>query len=97
MRIKKKLKEVIINVFDYRVKELSNTIQSLAAMNIILKSRIKGYQRALQNKQKKRQRHKPLFHQLATTDDSGAIFYSPKKVEQARELQKEQQEAKERN
>jgi len=43
VRIKKKLKEVIVNVFDSRVKELSNTIQSLAVTNIILKSQVKGY------------------------------------------------------
>jgi hypothetical protein len=95
-RIERKLKEVVANVFDTRVKELTETIKSLAATNILLESRIQGYQRALKNDQKKRQRQKPLFHQLATQNDGGAIFYSPNKVQQARDLQKEQEEAKER-
>ena len=39
-RIKVKLKEVITDIFNKRVKELSNHIQGLAVRNIILKLRI---------------------------------------------------------
>jgi len=42
-RIERKLKEVVVNIFDTRVKELSNTIQSLATTNILLELRIQGY------------------------------------------------------
>ena len=64
VRIEAKLQEVITNVFNSRVKLLSNTIKHLSTSNILLESRILGYQRALQNEQKKRQRQKPLFYQL---------------------------------
>src|SRR5271155_3749282 len=47
------------------------------------------------NEQKKRQRAKPLFHRLATSEDGKAVFYSPPKIQAARELQKEEQQAKE--
>ena len=39
-RIKRKFKEVVVNIFNTRVKKLSNIIQSLAVMNILLKLRI---------------------------------------------------------
>ena len=39
-RIEKKLKDVVTNVFDLRVKELTDTIKNLAATNILLESRI---------------------------------------------------------
>ena len=54
VRIEAKLQEVVTNVFDSRVKLLSNTIKHLSTSNILLESRILGYQRALQNEQKKR-------------------------------------------
>jgi hypothetical protein len=59
-----------------------------------LQYKIEGYQRALCNEKKKRQRAKPLFHQLAAQQDGHATFFSPKKVQEARDLQKQQQEAK---
>ena len=95
VRIKAKLQEVITNVFNSRVKLLSNTIKHLSITNILLESRILGYQRALQNEQKKRQRQKPLFHQLAAQSEGRAVFYSPQKVQQARDLVQEKEDAKE--
>lgn len=88
-------KEAIIEQRPSSIKKLTNTIKNLAATNILLKSRIKGYQLALKNEQKKRQRQKPLFQQLAAQENGRAIFYSPKKVQEARELQQQQQDAKE--
>lgn len=94
-KIEKMLKEVVADIFDKRVRTLNDTIQNLATTNILLETRITGYQRALQNEQKKRQRAKPLFHRLAAAEDGKAIFYSPSKVQAARELQKEEQQTKE--
>ena len=48
-RIERRLKEVVTNVYDVKVKQLIKTITTLAANNIILESRIQGYQRALKN------------------------------------------------
>jgi ATP-dependent Zn protease len=81
-------------VFDSRVKLLSNTIKHLSTLNILLESRILGYQRALQNEQKKRQRQKPLFHQLTAQSEGRAVFYSPQKVQQARDLVQKKEDAK---
>ena len=93
-KIERLLKEVVTNVYDKRVQKLNDTIQDLATTNILLQYKIEGYQRALQNEKKKRQRAKPLFHQLAAQQNGHATFFSPKKVQEARDLQKQQQEAK---
>ena len=95
-KIERMLKEVVNDMHSKKVRKLNDTIQSLATSNILLEHKIKGYERALQNEKKKRQRAKPLFHQLATQQDGHATFFSPKKVQEARDLQKEQQDAKDR-
>ena len=53
-KIERMLKEVVADTFDKRVRTLNDTIQNLATTNILLEARITGYQRALQNEQKKR-------------------------------------------
>lgn len=65
-KIEQKLKAVITDVLDVQVGELTKTIENLAATNILLEEQIKGYQRALQNEKRKRQRQKPPFQQLPT-------------------------------
>jgi hypothetical protein len=85
------LKEMVTDIFNKRVRTLNDIIQNLATTNILLETRITGYQRALQNEQKKRQRAKPLFHRLTAEENGKIIFYSPFKVQAARELQKEEQ------
>jgi hypothetical protein len=80
---------VVTNIYDKKAQKLNDTIQDLATTNILLQYKIKGYQRALCNEKKKRQRAKPLFHQLAAQQDGYATFFSPKKVQEARDLQKQ--------
>ena len=81
-----------MDIQDARARELTKIVKNLSATNILLEEQIKGYQRALQNERKKRQRQKPLFQQLPTQNKGGAIFYSPKKIQQAREIQKPQED-----
>ena len=64
-KIKRLLKEVVTDIHDKKAQKLNDTIQDLTTTNILLQHKIEGYQRALQNEKKKRQRAKPLFHQLA--------------------------------
>jgi hypothetical protein len=66
----------------------------LSTENRLLKLRCDGLEKALQNEKKKRQRGKPLQFQLqAPEDDGGAVFYSPHKIQQARDLQLEKERA----
>ena len=92
-RIEKLLKEVVSNVYDEKVQKLNDTIMHLSTENILVKLRCTGLENALQNEQKKRQRGKPLQLQLQAPEDGNAIFYSPKKIQQARDLQAEKEEA----
>jgi hypothetical protein len=94
-KIRSLIKEVVSNILDKRVQKLNDTVQHLAASNIILEARITGYQQALQNEKKKRQRGKPLFQRLNTPEESKAIFYSPTKIKAARELLEEEKKTKE--
>ena len=65
----------------------------LATENIILNLRCKGLEEALENEKKKRQRGKPLLFELRAPEDGYAVFYSPRKIQQARDLQAEKDEA----
>jgi hypothetical protein len=92
-RIEKLLKQVVSDVYDQKVQRLNDTMMSLSTQNILLKLQCAGLERALQNEQKKRQRGKPLQLELRAPEDGNAIFYSPKKIQQARDLQAEKEEA----
>lgn len=93
-KIERLLKEVVTDVFDKRARKLNDTIQDLATSNIILQHRVVGYERALKNEKKKRKRAKPLFRKLALAEDGGATFFSPHKIQQARDLREEAEKAK---
>ena len=79
-KTKKLLKEVVINTCDKRVRKLNDIILDLTTTNILLKYKLKGYERALISKKKKRQRGKALDFKLATPEDGRATFYSPNKI-----------------
>jgi len=66
------------------VRKLSNTPEQLAAKNSILEAENQGLRRAVFIEKKKRTRAKPLFDALR--DDSKSLWFSPTKIQQAREL-----------
>jgi hypothetical protein len=56
---------------------------ALATKNMLLKLHCEGLEKALVNKQGHQKKKKPLLLDLPTNNEGGAIFYSPKKVQQA--------------
>lgn len=86
-KIKKLLHDVVEDVYSENTRKLSLAMHNLSTENILLKLQCEGLQIALQNEKKKRQRGKPLQFQLKASDDGGAVFYSPQKIQQARDLQ----------
>ena len=80
-------------VHDNRAQKLTRTIQYLATKNILLKLQVQGFEKALDLEQKRRQRAKPLQFELRTPEDGMAIFYSPNKVQQARDKAAQKEEA----
>ena len=87
------LYEVVTDIYDERVQKLNKTMIALSTENILLQAKCKGLENALLN-EKKRQKHgKPLLIDFQSSQDGGAIFYSPSKIQWAHELQTEKEEA----
>jgi hypothetical protein len=86
-RIDKLLRLVVSDICDRRARKLSNTVHSLATKNLLLQQENHRLTKALCNEKKKRQRKQPLLLEASQSYDGGAIFYSPNKVQQARDRQ----------
>jgi hypothetical protein len=91
-RIEKLLKQVVSDIHDKKTRQLNDTMMALSTENILLKLRCKGLETALVNEKKRRQRGKPLLLDQDALQDGGAIFYSPNKVQRARDLQTEKEQ-----
>lgn len=89
------MEDVLEGKMDRKSRALRSCAKTMFTEKQILEFRCRGYQKAIQTEQKKRQRQKPLFKQLGSVENGGAIFYSPKKVQEARDLITEK-EAEER-
>jgi hypothetical protein len=92
-KIERLLKDVVTDVYAKNTKKLSSTMHHLSTENILLKLRCQGLESALLNEKKKRQRGKALQFNLPPPEHGGAVFYSLRKVQQARDLQKQKDEA----
>jgi hypothetical protein len=92
-RIKRLLNRVVTDIYDKNTKKLSAIMHHLSTENIILKLCCQGLESALQNERKKRKCGKPLQFELAAPENGGAVFYSPQKIQQARDLQRQKDEA----
>jgi hypothetical protein len=91
-RIRQLLREAVTDIYDEKSQKLNNTLMSLSTDNILLKLRCEGLERALINEQKRHYKKKPLLLDLPAENEGGAIFYSPQKVQQARDLQTQKQQ-----
>jgi hypothetical protein len=92
-QIERLLRKVVVEVSDEKTKKLSSTIHHLTTENILLKLHCKGLESALINEKRKRQRGKPLDFGFRAPEHGYAVFYSPKKIQQARGILKEKEEA----
>lgn len=94
-RIEKLLHQVVEDIYDSRAQKLSNSIHSLSVQNMLLKMQNEGLKKQIVNEKKKRKRGKPLLLEPPKNHDGGALFWSPNKVQQARERQAQKDEAAE--
>ena len=86
-RIEKLLHNVVSNIYDKKAQKLSNTMHALSVENMLLKQQNDGLKKSLINEKKRRKRGKPLLLDYPTENDGGAMFYSPTKVQHARDQQ----------
>jgi hypothetical protein len=82
-QIERLLKNVVADVYDKNTKKLSATIYQLIIQNTLLNLCCEGLETALLNEKKKRQYKKLLLFQLQASEDYNAVFYSPRKAQQA--------------
>ncbi|EED15568.1 pogo transposable element, putative [Talaromyces stipitatus ATCC 10500] len=81
------VKEAVNDVYDKKSKKLSNEVHRIQAENALLKAQVEGLQRTVVNLKKRQNKKKPLLLDLHSEKEGGAIFFSPSKVQQARDLQ----------
>ena len=74
---------MISDIYNQQVKQLSNTIHSLSIKIIMLEMENQGYIKSLANVKKKQKPSKALLLKPLEQYHSRAVFYSPRKVQQA--------------
>nr|POE44883.1 hypothetical protein CFP56_78935 [Quercus suber] len=98
-KIRSLLKEVVTEVVDeqeqQKVHKLNNAILTITTQNALLKAQNQGFKSALIIEKKRRKRGRGLFEELRAVDSQGATFFSPTKIQQAKDLQVQRDRAKE--
>ena len=85
IKVNRLLKSAVGGVLGPEVRKISNTLEQYAAEVSILRAENQGLRRAVFMEKKRRQRGKPLF-EILRDDASKALFFSPSKIQQVREL-----------
>ena len=81
------------------MRQLENTIISLQDIVTLQRQKIKDLEASLKHEKKRRRRGKGLFEQIREKQGFGAMWFSPQKLQEARDLlvdkeaQKEAQQA----
>ncbi|HEV7738417.1 MAG TPA: hypothetical protein VGO47_13725 [Chlamydiales bacterium] len=66
-------------------QKLLDIAMTITTDNALLKARVQGLEQALYNEKKRRKRGQALFEELRANDGQGAMFFSPQKIQQAKE------------
>ncbi|KAF2174339.1 hypothetical protein K469DRAFT_801916 [Zopfia rhizophila CBS 207.26] len=80
-------------MYNKNSQKLHQTVNHVTTENVLLKLQVRGLENTLFIEQKRRQHSKPLDLELRAPEDGIAIFYSPNKVQQARDRAWEKEEA----
>ena len=96
-RLEKVVKTIVNNVWDEKAILLREMVSQLSTKLILLENKYQGLKRALINSKKPKGKKQPLLLGLPSEQDGGALFMSPSKVQQARDIisQKNEQAAQE--
>lgn len=86
--------ELITETDKAKASKLSNTLLHITTENTLLKAENEGMKQALYQEKKKRKRGKHLFEELRSQDNQGATFFSPTKIQAAKDLQVQKEEDK---
>ena len=65
-------------------RKLVNTVDHLQTRNAILEAKVADLQETVYIEKSKRKRGKPLFDLVDPDNESGVMFFSPNKIQQAK-------------
>jgi hypothetical protein len=83
-KIERLVKVVARGINDKETKKLSRLLHSISVQNEPLKHEVRGLREALASKKRVQKRNKPLDLQQRKEYDGGSVFWSPRKVREAR-------------
>ena len=93
-KIERLVRVVVDDAASREAKKLSQTIHSISTQNQLLKHENEGLRIALSTKKKHQKRSKPLADDQSAEYSGGAVFWSPSKIQAARDrLQQQKAEA----
>ena len=85
------MKDIVRNAVEQsdkrRAQKIASSIVDITTQNTLLKIENRGFKEALYHEQKRRKRGKQLFEEFRAQEGGGAIFFSPNKIQAAKELQ----------
>ena len=85
------LREVVKDRGDPRAQKLSQAFHSISVQKTLLEQETKGLREALLNEKLRRKRGKALPLEQPEEYHGGAIFWSPRKIKEARDRQRQQE------
>jgi hypothetical protein len=86
-KIERLLRQVVADQGNRQVKRLSQVLHSNSVQNAVLKDEVVKLREALINERTRRKRGKPLLLEEPEEYHGGAVFWSPRKVKEARDRQ----------
>jgi DDE superfamily endonuclease len=94
--IRRLMKDVVGEVLGPEVRSLANTLEKLTTENSILVHENEGLRKAVFIEKSRRKRGKPLFDLFRDESEVKAMFFSPTKIQAARDSQTQKQQEKQR-
>jgi hypothetical protein len=79
-----RLVQVVARYINKETKKLSRSLHSISVQNELLKHEVRGLREALASKKKGQNRSKPLDLQQRKEYHGGSVFWSPRRVREAR-------------
>ena len=91
-KVQKLVRDVVGEVLIPEARKIINTIDRLTTENIILSAKNADLRETIRLEKNKRRRGKPLFDDLGVDGETKAMFFSPSKIQRARERQAEKEQ-----
>ena len=91
-KVRKLVRKAVGEVLVPETRKIINTIDRLTTENTILIAKNADLQETIRLEKNKRRRGKPLFDDLGVENNGKAIFFSPSKIQRARDRQAEKEQ-----